>query len=340
LKIMKTVLVTGATGFLGKHLVEQLRSEENSARLRILCRGLAPWEHDDSIEVVHGDVAIREHVEKAVEGATEIYHLAGLVSRRPQDQELLYLTHIEGTRNVCEAALKQGVGKIVLVSSSGTVAVSYEPDVHDEKSGYKHEVLGEWPYYLSKIFVEKLALDYHARHGLKVVVANPSLLLGPGDDRNSSTRDVAAFLKGEILAIPQGGLNFVDVRDVARGLILAMRSGQPGERYLLGSVNWTFAELIEKVAQISGRKPPKIKLPTEVSLWGARTLRRVYPLFGKSFEMDDTSIKMSACFWYCDSSKARQELGFQTRDPEETLRDTVQDLRARLEKKRPPVPPA
>jgi len=337
---MKTVLVTGATGFLGKHLVEQLKSEGDSARLRVMCRGLAPWEHDSGVEVVHGDITTREHVDKAVEGATEIYHLAGLVSRRPQDQELLYHTHIEGTRNVCEAALKQGVEKIVLVSSSGTVAVSAEPEVHDEKSGYKHEVVGEWPYYLSKIFAEKLALNYHAREGLKVVIVNPSLLLGPGDDRNSSTRDVALFLKGEILVIPQGGLNFVDVRDVARGLVLAMRSGLPGERYLLGSVNWTFRELIEKVAKISGKKPPKLQLPMEVSLWGARALRRVYPLFGKSFEMDDASVKMSACFWYCDSSKARDELGFETRDPEETLRATVQDLRARLKGTGPVAPPA
>ncbi|MCL5006284.1 MAG: NAD-dependent epimerase/dehydratase family protein [Acidobacteria bacterium] len=337
---MKTVLVTGATGFLGKHLVEQLKSEGDSARLRVLCRGLAPWEHDPAVEVIHGDITIGEHVDKAVEGATEIYHLAGLVSRRPQDQELLYLTHIEGTRNVCKAALKHGAQKVVLVSSSGTVAVSTDPTVHNEKSGYKQDVVGEWPYYLSKIFAEKLAFDSHARTGLNVVTVNPSLLLGPGDERNSSTRDVTAFLKGQILAIPQGGLNYVDVRDVARGLILAMRSGRPGERYLLGSVNWTFRELIEKVAKISEKKPPKIQVPMEVSLWGARALRRVYPLFGKSFDMDDASVKMSACFWYCDSSKARDELGFKTRDPEETLRDTVRDLRARLAKTGHAAPPA
>ena len=337
---MKTVLVTGATGFLGKHLVEQLKPESDSARLRVLCRGLAPWEHDSGVEVVHGDITNRDHVDKAVEGATEIYHLAGLVSRRPQDQELLYLTHIEGTRNVCEAALKHGVERVLLVSSSGTVAVSNEPTVHDEKSGYKHEVVGEWPYYLSKIFAEKLALSYHARSGLKIVIVNPSLLLGPGDERNSSTRDVALFLKGQIMVIPQGGLNFVDVRDVASGLILAMRSGGAGERYLLGSVNWTFRELIEKVAKISGKRPPKRQIPLEVSLWGARALRRAYPVFGKSFELDDASVKMSSCFWYCDSSKARDELGFKTRDPEETLRETVKDLLARLAKAGPVAPPA
>ncbi|MEJ2006981.1 MAG: NAD-dependent epimerase/dehydratase family protein [Acidobacteriota bacterium] len=327
---MKTVLITGATGFLGRHLVEQLKPEAENTRLRVLCRALSPWDDDSAVEVVHGDVLNREHVMKAAEGVSEIYHLAGVVSRKVQDQELLYQTHIEGTRNVCEAALKHGVEKVVAVSSSGTIAVSKTPTIHDEKSGYKNDVVYEWPYYLSKIFAEKLALDYHSRTGLKVVVVNPSLLLGIGDDRNSSTRDVALFLQGQIKVIPKGGLNFVDVRDVAHGLTLAMRSGRPGERYLMGNVNWTFRQLIEKVAEISGKNPPTMEPSFEVSLWGARALRVIYPLVGKSIELDDASVKMSACYWYCDSTKARTELGFQTRDPEETLKDTVEDVHLRL----------
>jgi dihydroflavonol-4-reductase len=327
---MKTILVTGATGFLGKHLVEQLQPNADSTRLRVLCRGLSPWEQDSAVEVIHGDIVNREHVEHAAEGVSEIYHLAGVVSRDSKDQDLLYETHIEGTRNVCEAALKRGVDKVVVASSSGTIAVSTTPAVHDEKSGYKNEVVGEWPYYLSKIFAEKLALDYCARKGLKVVVVNPSLLLGVGDDRNSSTRDVVMFLKGEIKVIPKGGLNFVDVRDVARGLTLAMRSGTPGERYLMGNVNWTFRQLIEKVAEISGKSAPTMEPSFEVALWGARALRVIYPLLGKSLDLDEASVKMSACYWYCDSTKARNELGFQTRDPEETLKDTVEDVHLRL----------
>ena len=162
---MKTILITGATGFLGKHLVEQLKSDSEAVRLRLLCRGLSPWERDSSMEVVHGDIVRREDVEHAAEGVSEIYHLAGVVSRDARDQERLYETHIEGTRNVCEAALKHKVEKVVAVSSSGTMAVSKTPVVYDETSGYKNEVVGEWPYYLSKIFAEKLALDYHSsRH--------------------------------------------------------------------------------------------------------------------------------------------------------------------------------
>jgi dihydroflavonol-4-reductase len=326
----KTVLITGATGFLGKHLVEYLKPKRSSIRLRVLCRRLSPWEQDRTMEVVHGDIVNRQQVEQAAEGVSEIYHLAGVVSRDSKDQDLLYETHIEGTRNVCEVALKHKVKKVVVVSSSGTVAVGTTPEVHDENSGYKNEVVGEWPYYLSKIFAEKLALDYHTRKGLKVIVASPSLLLGIGDDRNSSTRDVALFLQGEIKVIPKGGLNFVDVRDVAQGLNLAMRWGKPGERYLMGNVNWTFRQLIEKVAEISGKPAPTMEPPAGVSLWGARAMRVVYPLLGKKVELDDASVKMSACYWYCDSTKARTQIKFETRDPIETLRDTVEDVHLRL----------
>ncbi len=343
---MKTILVTGATGFLGKHLVNQLKSTEGSAWLRLLCRGVSPWDvgeglalprkpkglpyhgsDEAQLEIVRGDVTSREDVERAAEGVSEVYHLAGIVSRNPKNKSLLYRTHVEGTRNVCEAAHKHGVQKLVVVSSSGTIAVSREPVVHNENSGYKHEIVGEWPYYLSKIFAEKLAFTYFAQDRLPVVVANPSLLLGPGDDRGSSTRDIALFLEGQILAVPRGGLNFVDVRDAAAGLIAAMRSGKPGERYLLGNTNWSFRELIEHASHISGVRAPKFQPSVGFSLLSARLLRKLFPLFGRSFKLDDASIKMSSLFWYCETSKARKELGFQARAAIETLKDTIDDIR-------------
>ncbi len=326
---MKLILVTGATGFLGKHLVGQLKRAEESARIRILCRSATPWDRDAQIEIARGDITSPEDVFRAAEGMQEIYHLAGIVSRDTKDQELLYRTHIEGTRNVCEAARKHSARKVVVVSSSGTIAVSREPTIHDENSGYKNDVVAEWPYYLSKIFAEKLALNYFTQFQLPVVIASPSLLLGPGDDRNSSTGDVALFLEGQILAIPGGGLNFADARDVAAGLISAMRAGRPGERYLFGGPNWTFRELLEALAGITGRRAPKLQPSLRFSLASARILRAVYPLAGKEFKLDDASIKMGAPFWYCDSTKARRELGYASREPLETLRDTVDDLRSR-----------
>src|SRR5215470_2342774 len=306
---MKSILITGATGFLGKHLVEQLAAMEPDSRLRILRRGLPPWdvgahsprphptladhtstdargalspveghegrpEQNLQLEVIRGDIIRRDDAMRAAEGITEIYHLAGVVSRNPKKKWLMYQTHIEGTRNVCEAARQHGVQKVVHVSSSGTIAVSKGPTVHDENSGYKHEIVGGWPYYLSKIFAEKLALNYHAQQQVPVVVVNPSLLLGSGDDRHSSTYDVALFLRGQVLAVPLGGLNCLDARDAAQGLLAAMRSGRPGERYLVGSVNWSFREFLDCLSKVSGVRAPALQPSLGLSLASAHLLRR------------------------------------------------------------------
>lgn len=325
---MEPTLITGATGFLGTHLVELLRA--SGAQLRVLSRGATRWEGVRGIDSVRGDVTNARDVMRAADGVDAIYHLAGFVSRRPEDAPQLYRTHIEGTRNVCEAARAVGGRRVVFVSSSGTIAVGSEPVAYREDSGYKYDVVSEWPYYLAKIFAEKLALSYYRMYRLPVVVVNPSLLLGPGDERRSSTGDVALFLRGQIPAVPRGGLNFVDARDAAEGLMLAMQRGAPGERYLLGGENWTFERLIGEVARLSHRRAPKLKLSPRVSLASAKLLRGAYRMAGKSFDLDDESIKMSALFWYCDSSKARRELGFRTRDPLETLRDTLQDLNVQI----------
>ena len=159
-------------------------------------------------------------------------------------------------------------------------------------------------------------------------MTNPSLLLGPGDDRLSSTNDVRLFLKGQIKAVPAGGLNLVDVRDVADGLVRAMRRGSVGERYLLGGENLTFREWIVQAANVAGIGRPKMQWPEGLARFGAATLRRLYPMAGKEFELDDASIRMSSLFWYCDTSKARRDLGFTTRRADVTLRDTISYLRS------------
>ncbi len=320
---MKPALITGATGFLGKHLVDQLK-RAGAGPLRLLNRRDSAYDRDPDVEVVRGDVTDPASVDRAVAGCEVVYHLAGFVSRDPKDASRLYEVHVAGTRHVCEAALRHGVERVVAVSSSGTVAISREPVVHDENSGYKFVEVAEWAYYLSKIYAEKAALGYHHRDGLPVVAVNPALILGPGDEAGSSTGDIVMFVNGQIQSMPLGGMSFVDARDAAAATIAAMHRGRPGERYLLGGPNWTFRYIVERLAELTGKRPPIFSLSLPVSLAAAHVMRRI-----TRFELDDATIKMSSMFWYCDSSKATRELGFHSRDPLATMRETVEDLRAR-----------
>jgi len=326
---MKPILITGSTGFLGKYLVESLR-KQNAGPLRLLCRRTPPWEGQPGIEVVRGDITNAADVDRAVQGAGTIYHLAGFVSRDAKDDARLHETHVEGTRHLCDAALRHQIERVLMVSSSGTIAVSKNPVVHDERSSYKNEEVADWGYYVSKIHAEQLALDYFHRDKLPIVIVNPSLILGPGDELGSSTSDVKMFLEGQFLSLPRGGMSFVDARDCAEGVIAAMKKGRLGERYILGGPNWTFRKLIQHAAEFAKIRAPFLEMPLSLSLAFAPILRKVMPLVGRKFEVDDVTIAMSAMFWYCDSSKAQRELDFEIRDPLLTLRETVEDLQKRM----------
>jgi dihydroflavonol-4-reductase len=239
--------------------------------------------------------------------------------------------HIDGTKRVLQAAKEAGVRRVVVASSSGTHAVSREPEpVLDETAPYAVEVVGGWPYYLSKIYQEKVTWAQAAELGLEVVIVNPSLLLGPGDLRQSSTVDVVRFLWQEIPVVPEGGLSFVDVRDAAAGTLAAMERGRPGERYLFGGPNWTFAEFFGRLERVSKVRGPVLKVPPKVARWGATLLEHWYRSRGNEPPVDRVSFEMAQVYWYCDCAKAKRELGFEAREPLETLDDTVRDLRRRF----------
>lgn len=319
---MKPILVTGASGFLGRHLVRLLLARSEGP-VRVMCRGESPFA---DVQVARGDIASAEDVSNAMRGVGRVYHLAGMVSRDPADAPKLYRTHVEGTRHVLDAAIREGCDKLVIASTSGTIAVSREPTVHTEASGYKEDVVRNWTYYMTKIAAERICFEYWERQRVPLVVINPSLLLGSGDDRGSSTGDIRLFLEGQIFSLPPGGMNFLDSRDCAAAAVAAMELGRPGERYLLGSVNWKFAQVIREVARLAGRRAPWLPASTWLSLAMAPLLRRAMPMIGRRFDVDDATIEMSGVFWYCDASKAKRELGFEARDPLETLADTVREI--------------
>jgi dihydroflavonol-4-reductase len=325
-------LVTGGTGFLGTHLLRLLAAEPEAAkRIRVLAHSAAPaWLRALGVELAEGSVTSPDDVKGALDGVTEVYHLAGLVSHLPADAHKMYAVHVDGTRVLCEAAARAGVRRIVMASTSGTIAVSRRADdLGDEEAPTPIDLVARWPYYASKYYQEETARRA-CGDKVELVTLNPSLLLGPGDDRLSSTRPVLQFLARDIALMPAGGLNVVDARDVAALMPVAMARGTAGARYLVGAVNWTFAELFGRLERLTKIAAPKLKLTGDLPFLASRAQAAVYRKLGRRVPVEPQSVEMAQYFWYFDSGKASRELGFAPRDPADTLRDTVKYIREHL----------
>jgi dihydroflavonol-4-reductase len=270
-------------------------------------------------------------VRAAAAGCHGVFHCAGRVSHRAEDAEELYRVHVDGTKTVLLACAAAGVKRAVVVSTSGTIAISEDgARACTEDDPTPIGILSRWPYYRAKLFAERAAIERNGR-GIEVVCVNPSLLLGPGDLRGSSTDAVRLLLEGLVPAVPAGGLSIVDVRDAAEATRSAMDRGRPGERYLVGGCNLTMREFFARVARVAGTTPPWLRIPRsrEVARVGAALYERAARRIGFVNRLDAVEIEMAQYFWYVDSSKAAEELGWSARDPTETLYDTVEDLRAR-----------
>src|SRR5918995_2418642 len=320
-------LVTGGTGFLGAHLIRQL-IEEGAKDLRVMATNIPDWLVDLGVETFAGSITNAEDNKRAVEGIREIYHLAGKVSRERKDAREMYDVHVEGTRLLCDAAKAAGVKTIVLASTSGTIAVTKDGEIiPDESYPVPLDIISRWPYYASKAYQEMAALERFHGKGLRMVVMNPSLLLGPGDDRLSSTKLILDFMARKIGAVPTGGVSFVDARDAAKSFRAAMKKGRHGERYLLGAANWTFSKFFGRLERLTKVSAPWIALPSRFMITGANLVDSLFKQWDMASPVEPGAIEMAQYFWYVNCAKAARELGFRPRDPGETLHETVSYVR-------------
>ena len=320
-------LITGGTGFLGSHLVRQL-TEEGAKDIRVMATSIPDWLVDLGVETFQGSITNADDNKRAVEGISEIYHLAGKVSRERKDAREMYEVHVEGTRLLCDAAKAAGVKTIVLASTSGTIAVTKDGEVvPDETYPVPLDLISRWPYYASKAYQEMAALERFQGKGLRLVIVNPSLLLGPGDDRLSSTKLILDFMARKISAVPTGGVSFVDARDAARAFRVAMKKGRHAERYLLGAANWTFSKFFGRLERLTKVSAPWIALPSRLAITGAHLVDSLFKQWDIASPVEPGAIEMAQYFWYLNCSKAARELNFKPRDPGETLHDTVSYLR-------------
>jgi len=325
-KTQKKLLITGGTGFLGTHVVSQFL-DAGEKNLRVMASHVPMWMKDEGVEGFEGSVTNEKDVAEAVKNVSAIYHLAGKVSRNNDDAALMNQVHIQGTRILCEAAKEASVKTFIMASSSGTIAISEESEILDETFPPPMDLITRFAYYASKFYQEKTAFRNFDGKGLKLVILNPSLLLGVGDARLSSTKPVLDFLSRKIPFTPSGGLNFVDARDAAKVFINALENGRHKEKYLIGAGNMKFSEFFGRLERLSGVSAPALRVPKTVSVAGANLIDSFFKHLNRTAPFEAKEVEQAELFWYFDSTKAKEELDFDPRDPQETLNDTIKHLR-------------
>ena len=265
---MPTAFITGATGFIGGHMVRQLCA--HGYRVRALVRPLSCYDglKDLPVQIVQGDLSHISLLKNCMEGCDLVFHAAAdyrLWTRKPAE---MYAANVDGTRNILQAAWDLGVEKVVYTSTVGTIGLNESGTLADETSFLQLDSQ-TGHYKKSKFLAEQVALDF-AKRGLPIVIVNPSAPVGSHDWKPTPTgKIVLDFLNGRMPMYLDTGLNLVDVEDVVEGHLLAARNGRVGERYILGHENLTLKQILILLSEMVGIPAPKIRCPYAFALTAA-----------------------------------------------------------------------
>ncbi|MGC1184429.1 MAG: NAD-dependent epimerase/dehydratase family protein [Candidatus Dormiibacterota bacterium] len=322
-----TVLLTGASGFVGSAVLQQLLI--TGYRVHALERRPGSIPAAEGVSVYAGDVTDPASLLRAAQGCQFAIHCAAdyRLSLRPGEVSQMISVNVGGTANVLQAAAAAGIRRLVHCSTVGTLAFERSGKVCVEADTSSSPALLAGPYKRSKWAAERLALE-HTHSGLGVVVVQPSTPVGKGDRRPTPTgQTISDFLRGRIPAVVDTGLNLVSVDAVARGHVLALERGLPGRSYILGDQNLTLRQLLARVAHLAGTDPPRWRVPLSLAFATALTSEGVARFVGRAPAISLTSVRMAAHPMYVDSQRAQSELGWETGELDLALRQAVEELR-------------
>lgn len=315
-------LVTGASGFLGSHVARLLA--ERGDRVRVLVRPSSDLRavRDLPVERVTGDLRDAASLDRALAGVDSVFHVAADYRLWAADPAEIYESNVGGTRNLLAAAQRAGVRRFIYTSSVATVAVHRPGRLPDEDVDSRlDEMIGH--YKRSKFMAEQEALRA-AAEGAPVVVVNPTTPVGPGDWKPTPTgKLIVDFLNGRMPAYVETGLNVVPVEDAARGHLLAAERGAIGRRYILGGRNMTMREILEALAQATGRSAPRVRLPHAVAMAAAYADTAWSRMLGRAPRIPIDGVRMSRHRMFVDATRAARELNFTAGPAEEALARAV-----------------
>ena len=311
--------VTGGTGFVGAHVVRALADRGDEVRVA--------YRNPDKLDALKGvkfkrakaDMLDFDAMRRAVRGSDVLFHTAGYVGSNPAER--VWRMNAQGPVVAVEAAAAEGLKRVVITSTISAIGPANGRPA-DETTEYPEDWLG-LAYPDSKHEGERAAIEAGERHDIEVVVVNPAYVLGVPVNREqvgeTSTRTVGNYLRGRLPAVLDAPMNFVDVEDVAHGHVLAAERGRPGPRYILGGQNLAWAELVDRIAELSGVHLPVLVLPAEVAY-----VARVREAIGLPGLMSIEGYELMGQNWTFTSKKAERELGYRARSIDETVYATVE----------------
>lgn len=303
-----TTLVTGASGFLGSHVVRQLVARGEAIRVLLRSSSLTRAIDDLSVEKVSGDLRDPASLDRALVGVRRVFHVAADYRLWARDPREIYESNVTGTKNLLDAARRAGIEQFIYTSTVATVAVDRPSLPNEQTASALEEMVGH--YKRSKWLAEQEALKA-AREGLPVIIVMPTTPVGPFDWKPTPTgKIILNFLNGKMPGYVETGLNFVAVEDAATGHLLAAERGKVGERYLIGAENLTLKQALDTLARITGLAAPRLKIPHALALGVAYTETAFSRLLGREPQIPVEGVRIARHLMFVDCSKAQRELGF------------------------------
>ena len=319
-----TTLVTGATGFVGSAVVRCLLDAGHQVRVMVRAKSALTNIQDLEVDIVKGDLAQPDTLQNIVKGCDTLFHVAADYRLWVRDSDILYRVNVEGTKNLMQAAINAGVGRIVYTSSVATLGLNSDGTPADENTPVSFaNMIGH--YKRSKFLAEQAVQQMINQQQLPAIIVNPSTPIGPRDIRPTPTgRMVLDAACGRMPAYVDTGLNVVHVDDVAKGHLLALQRGEVGERYILGGHDMSLQQIFDVISDITGRPAPKIKLPHNLVLPIAYLSEAwAWLIRGPEPRATVDGVRMSKKLMYFCSDKAKRALGYASRPASEALSDAV-----------------
>ncbi len=317
---MPAVLITGANGFLGSRLAELL----NEVGFEVRTFGRSPAsDRLSKLNIKHyqGDITEADSLNPALSGVGAVFHLAGLVSYRRADYDLLYKTNVIGTRNVMKSCLDANIERVINMGSIAGMGVPKAGEIGNEELEYN--LKGHGLYYCDTKFEAEQEAMRFAKLGLPVLSLNPGITFGEGDSHPHHHTIFKFMQSGWFVGYPAGGVMFSDIEDVAGVCVASLVKGQPGERYVIGSENMTFRAAGEALARLLGGKSPYFQLPSWLCESAGVFCETIFPLIKRKPALTWQVAWLSQQKIFFSSEKAVKELGLHQTPFEETLKRTA-----------------